>query len=76
MGQAVMAWMLLWQAGVASQKLAAPEAGGADKAFYEGKIASARFFIKHVLPEADAAAKAIKSGDLSMMDIPDEAFAS
>jgi hypothetical protein len=74
MGQVVMAWMLLWQAGVAKEKLAAPAA--ADRAFYEGKVASARYFIKHVLPEADAAAKAIKSGDLSMMEIADEAFAS
>ena len=47
-----------------------------DKAFYEGKVATARYFIKHVLPEADAAAKAIKSEDLSMMEIADEAFAS
>jgi hypothetical protein len=76
MGQAVMAWMLLWQAGVAKEKLSAPEVVGADKAFYEGKIASARYFIKHVLPEVDAAAKGIKSEDLSMMEIPDEAFAT
>jgi hypothetical protein len=76
MGQAVMAWMLLWQAGVAKEKLGAPEGGGADKAFYEGKIASARYFIKHVLPEVDAAARGIKSEDLSMMEIPEEAFAS
>ncbi len=76
MGQVVMAWMLLWQAGVAKEKLAAPDGGGADRAFYEGKVASARYFIKHVLPEVDAAAKAIKSEDLSMMEIADEAFAS
>jgi alkylation response protein AidB-like acyl-CoA dehydrogenase len=76
MGQVIMAWMLLWQAGVAKEKLAAPDGGGADRVFYEGKVATARFFIKHVLPEADAAARAIKSGDLSMMEIPDEGFAS
>jgi hypothetical protein len=76
MGQVSMAWLLLWQAGVADEKLAAPDGGGADKAFFEGKVASARYFIKHVLPEVDAAAKAIKSGDVSMMNIPDEAFAT
>ena len=76
MGQVSMAWLLLWQAGVANEKLSAPDGGGADKTFYEGKIASARYFIKHVLPEVDAAAKAIKSGDVSMMKIPDEAFAT
>ena len=47
----------------------------ADAAFYIGKAASARYFIKHVLPEAAAAAAAIKSEDLSMIHIPDESFA-
>jgi len=74
MGQVVTAWLLLWEAGVAKEKLAAPDGGGADKLFYEGKIATARYFIKHVLPEVDAAAKAIKSEDLSMMEIADEGF--
>ncbi|MBU4121818.1 MAG: acyl-CoA dehydrogenase [Proteobacteria bacterium] len=76
MGQVVTAWLLLWEAGVAKEKLAAPDGGGADKLFYEGKVATARYFIKHVLPEVDAAAKAIKSEDVSMMEIADEAFAS
>ncbi|MEW6334566.1 MAG: acyl-CoA dehydrogenase, partial [Thermodesulfobacteriota bacterium] len=76
MGQAVTAWLLLWQAGVANEKLTAPDGGGGDKAFYEGKLAAARYFIKHVLPEVDAAARAIRSEDLSMMEIADEAFAS
>jgi hypothetical protein len=76
MGKVVTAWLLLWQAGAANEKLAAADGGGADRAFYEGKVASARYFIKHVLPEVDAAAKAIKSEDLSMVEIPDEAFAS
>ncbi|MBN2178346.1 MAG: acyl-CoA dehydrogenase C-terminal domain-containing protein, partial [Deltaproteobacteria bacterium] len=47
-----------------------------DAAFYSGKLASTRYFIKNVLPEVDAAVKAIKSEDLSIMDIPDEGFAS
>jgi len=76
MGQVVTAWLLLWEAGVAKEKLAAPYGGGADKLFYEGKVATARYFIKHVLPEVDAAAKAIKSEDVSMMEIADESFAS
>jgi len=46
-----------------------------DTAFYIGKMVAARYFIKHVLPEVDAAAKAVKSEDLSMIDIPDESFA-
>jgi hypothetical protein len=38
--------------------------------------ASTRYFIKNVLPEVAAAVKAIKSADLSMLEIPAEIFAS
>lgn len=38
--------------------------------------ADARYFIKNVLPEVDAAVKAIKSADLPMLEIPAESFAS
>lgn len=91
MGKVVMAWLLLWEAGVAREKLEEIAAGkgidpvdsgklsvlakeDADAAFYIGKIAAARYFIKHVLPEVDAAVAAIKSEDLSMIDIPEESF--
>jgi hypothetical protein len=47
-----------------------------DAAFYAGKGASARYFIKHVLPEVYAASMAIRSEDLSMIEIADESFAS
>lgn len=91
MGKVVMAWLLLWEAGVAREKLEGIAAGkgidpvdagklsalakeDVDAAFYIGKIAAARYFIKHVLPEVDAAVTAIKSEDLSMVDIPEESF--
>lgn len=91
MGKVVVAWLLLWEAGVAwkrlecicsakeiapsnARKLNALAKEDADTAFYIGKVAAARYFIKHVLPEVDAAVTAIKSEDLSMMDIPEEAF--
>jgi hypothetical protein len=92
MGKVVSSWLLLWQAGIAREKLAvlSKEKGVApsdavawkefiknnrDAAFYSGKVAGARFFIKNILPEVDAAAKAIKSEDLSMVDIATESFA-
>lgn len=91
MGKVVMAWFLLWEAGVAREKLDEIAAGkgihpadmqnlsllakeNTDTAFYIGKVAAARYFIKHVLPEVDAAVKAIRSEDLSMIDIPEESF--
>ncbi len=93
MGKVVSAWFLLWQAGIASEKLAAllKDKGvdaadvkqyraflreNKDAAFYAGKLASVKFFSSNVLPEVDAAAKAIKSEDLSVIEIMEESFAS
>jgi alkylation response protein AidB-like acyl-CoA dehydrogenase len=45
-----------------------------DAAYYDGKLKAARYYIKHCLPQADGLASAIKSADLSMMDIPDTGF--
>ncbi len=93
MGKVVSGWLLLWQAGVAQEKLEAlaKEKGvdAADKlavaqlckenkdaAFYSGKIYSARFFAKNVLPEVDAIAASIKTEDMSILEIAEESFAS
>lgn len=43
-------------------------------AFYDGKVLSARFFIKNVLPQVDGVAAAIKNEDLSLMAMHDAAF--
>lgn len=92
MGKIVCAWLLLWQAQIAQEKLSAlcgakgvsaadPFAlapfikENKDAAFYDGKIKSAKYFIKNVLPEIDATVKAIKSEDLSIMEIAEESFA-
>jgi alkylation response protein AidB-like acyl-CoA dehydrogenase len=45
-----------------------------EAAFYEGKILSARYFIKNTLPAAEALAQGIKSEDLSIMVLPDAGF--
>jgi alkylation response protein AidB-like acyl-CoA dehydrogenase len=72
-GDLVTAWLLLRQAGVA---LAALEAGatGRDKAFYEGKVAAARFFAVQVLPLLAAQRAIAESVDNSLMEIPEAAF--
>ena len=93
MGKVVSGWFLLWEAGVAQQKLdELAKAQGVDQgdaaawaqfvkgnknaAFYTGKIYSAKFFAKNVLPEVDAAATAIKNEDMSILEIPEESFVS
>ncbi len=47
-GDVMTAWMLLWRANVAAEKL--EEAKKKDRQFYEGQIQTAEFFIRTVLP--------------------------
>jgi len=72
LAEAVMGWLLLRHAEIAHAAL--PTASAKDKPFYQGKIASARWFAANVLPKAAlrrALAEA-ETGDL--MTLPDEAF--
>ncbi len=57
-GDVVMAWMLLWRAVVASEKLEG-KVKKKDKAFYEGQIKTAQFFIRSVLPVSSGRADSI-----------------
>ena len=49
LGDVVISWLLLRQAEVALKALGT-ELSPADKSFYEGKVAAARFFTREVLP--------------------------
>jgi len=46
-----------------------------EAAFYNGKVLSARYYLKHVLPQAEAIAKAIRTEDLTPVEISPECFA-
>src|SRR3954466_537442 len=72
-GDLVIGWLLLRQAEVALTKLA-EGAGGRDKAFYEGKVAAARFFARTVLPRIAADRVVAEAVDNALMDVPEEAF--
>jgi alkylation response protein AidB-like acyl-CoA dehydrogenase len=72
-GDAVMAWMLLWRAAAAAGRLAAG-AKKKDRAFYEGQIASARFFIRTTLPQTLGRMAVITAADGVAMEIEDAAF--
>jgi alkylation response protein AidB-like acyl-CoA dehydrogenase len=50
------------------------ESGEGDKAFYESKIKTARFFMARVLPEADARFKMVLAGASTMMDMDEDQF--
>jgi alkylation response protein AidB-like acyl-CoA dehydrogenase len=73
MGDAVMAWMLLWRASIAKQRL---EAGAKkkDRSFYEGQIKSAEYFIQTVLPVSRGKMAAILTSSTAIIQISEDAF--
>jgi alkylation response protein AidB-like acyl-CoA dehydrogenase len=73
LGDLVVAWLLQKQADVALRALGG-EVSAADRAFYEGKVAAARFFAHEVLPRIGADRRIIESTNLDLMDLPEEAF--
>jgi alkylation response protein AidB-like acyl-CoA dehydrogenase len=50
-----------------------PKANG-DASFYQGKLATARFFFDRVLPETAGLFAAVKSGKAAIMTMPEELF--
>jgi len=70
-GEIIIAWLLLRQAEIATTKSADP---GRDADFYAGKIASAKFFIRTVLPHISAEKVILESEDGGLMSIPESAF--
>ena len=72
LGDLVIGWLLARQAEIALARL--DEAPGTDRAFYEGKIAAARFFAATVLPRLAAEREIAEGTTLDLMDLPAEAF--
>ena len=71
-GDVIITWLLLRQADIAAEKLAA--GAGKDADFYTGKIASAKFFVTTVLPHITADRKIVEATDSAIMEIPESAF--
>lgn len=55
-------------------EVALAKRGGDDKAFYEAKLATARFFVQRVLPRHSALFASVMAGSATLMDFPDDAF--
>jgi alkylation response protein AidB-like acyl-CoA dehydrogenase len=72
-GDLVLGWLLQKQAAVA---IAALDQGatGADKSFYEGKIAGASFFAKSFLPLLTSTKVVLESIDNDVMELDEAAF--
>lgn len=72
LAELIIGWLLIRHAAIAVEKL--PTAEGNDVAFYKGKIASAQFYSKNVLPASTLARKMIEASTLDLMELEDEAF--
>ncbi|MCT1433364.1 acyl-CoA dehydrogenase C-terminal domain-containing protein [Dietzia maris] len=71
-GDLMVGWMLLREAGVALDRL--PEATGDDHDFYTGKVTVANFFARAHLPQVGAARATIEALDVDVMHMPEGAF--
>ncbi|CAM4431134.1 Acyl-CoA dehydrogenase, short-chain specific [Mycobacterium basiliense] len=76
-GDLIIGWRLLVQAGVAHAALAGPDTKddpNGDTAFYQGKIAVAAFFAKNMLPKLSGVRTVIESIDDEIMRVSEDAF--
>ena len=68
---ALTALAYLWAKTV---KVAAAEPDGPDAAFYKGKIMTAQFFYRRILPEVSALRKMVLAGKETLMQVPEDWF--
>ncbi|MFI5915393.1 acyl-CoA dehydrogenase [Dactylosporangium sp. NPDC051541] len=73
LGDVVVGWLLQRQAEVALKALAG-DVSPADKAFYEGKVAAAKFFAHEILPRVGADRRIIESTTLDAMQLGEDSF--
>jgi alkylation response protein AidB-like acyl-CoA dehydrogenase len=72
LAELTIGWRLAVGAKIAREKLAG--ATEADRAFYQGKLAAARFYARTVLPGIGLARQLVEQSELELMDVPDDAF--
>ena len=71
LAELVIGWLLVRQAAVALERA---KVNPSDTSFYAGKLASARFFCKEVLPQLSHARRMVEASTLDVMEIPEEVF--
>lgn len=67
-------YLILDQALVAARKAAELGPDHYDYNFYQGKIASARYYLMNVVPNVETIARIVKDGDRSALEVPVESF--
>ncbi|MEJ2540578.1 MAG: acyl-CoA dehydrogenase, partial [Gemmatimonadota bacterium] len=74
LGRLVVGWLLVRNAAVALERLAADGLTEEDRGFYRGKGAAARFYAREVLPEVALDRRVVEEGSLELMELDEEAF--
>jgi len=74
MAEVFLAHLILEQGLIARKKLAETESGSADQIFYKGKMETAKYFCRNILPNVFARHTALQQEDVSALEIPEEAF--
>jgi alkylation response protein AidB-like acyl-CoA dehydrogenase len=74
LGDLIIGWLLGRQAEIAQARLDADELSASDRAFYQGKVAAARFFAATVLPGLATERQIVEATTLDLMDLPEAAF--
>jgi alkylation response protein AidB-like acyl-CoA dehydrogenase len=72
-GDVLIGWLLLRQAEIALAALDG-DPSPADQSFYAGKVTTAKFFVKNVLPRLTAERGIAANVDLAIMQLREEAF--
>ncbi|MFQ5993777.1 MAG: acyl-CoA dehydrogenase [Acidiferrobacterales bacterium] len=70
-GIVVGGWQMARAAAIAQQKL---NAAGSDSQFYQGKLATARFYAEHIMSQATALLQTITRGSNATLALDDEQF--
>jgi hypothetical protein len=73
-GKLLGARLLLEQALIAEKQMQELGADHYDYGFYQGKVMTAKFFARNILPEVSFVLTVIKDGDTSALDIEQSAF--
>ncbi len=73
-GDLVIGWLLLQHADIALARLGEADVTAKDRAFYEGKVAAARFFARTVLPKLSAERAIAEATDNALMELDEAAF--
>jgi hypothetical protein len=73
LGDLLIGWLLQRQATIALAALNS-EISAADRAFYTGKVAAAKFFATEILPRLGADRRIIESASTELMQLAEDSF--